>query len=34
MVGIKDLNMEGSNEEKISGIIQGPGYPIGDFEGL
>lgn len=34
VVGIKDLNMKGSKEEKISGIMQNSGEPNGDFEGL
>ena len=33
IVGIQDLNMIGSKEEKMSGIIQASGCPIGDFEG-
>lgn len=33
VVGMKDLNIKGSKEEKISGIMQSSGSPNGDFEG-
>lgn len=32
--GTTDVYREGSNEEKMSGIMQNSGGPIGDFEGL
>ena len=34
MVGMNDLNIAGSNEEKMSGVMQDSGWPNGDFEGL
>jgi len=34
IVGIQDLNITGSNEEKMSGIMQDSGCPNVDFEGL